>query len=395
MRIRIFFFIALFLLQSPVVFAQTFSSYKLEKMAAVLGIKSIIDTVPSGKSSVLLTKDNIRVVVRKNANHIVEHIGAFLFNEDMRFLMPSPVYDFLEYAVLDKKYNVSTNTLNLSKVIFKKGNWNSLLELELNNFECSIDNKEDKLFIVTWTRNNLPLVIVGIPIEYELLNNDSRRNLEKDLIMNLLLFEGTPQCDQSLPVSEDHLKIYGTEGLFVHQGDSYLIEELNQNTYYVFKTITEYADTIIRNKPVRMTLETVQPVALIDQTHSIESLANLLLCNDNTIPDASVILDFHLSDYHREKVSMSWSQIKCFFQQQGCKLFYAGSGINSGIVKGVLLATNISNGYNHLLSINMPIEELYCQVPNIQAAVYLYIPTIKKEGLFGKMPKKASRAKIY
>ena len=93
----------------------------------------------------------------------IEHIGIPLFNEIMRLLQPSPVYDFLEYAVLNWKYKINPNQLYLSKVIFKKGGWESLLQGQLKESECFIENRNDKLYIVTWRRNEKEIAVVGIP----------------------------------------------------------------------------------------------------------------------------------------------------------------------------------------------------------------------------------------
>ena len=139
MRHSVYFLLIAFLMQVGTnVSAQTFLSNKLENAASVLGIDKKIDTLSAGKTIKLLTKDDRKIVVRVGMANMVEHIGVPLFNEQMRMLMPSPVYDFLEFAVLDKKYRLNSNTLNLSKVIFKRGNWDTLLRECLDECDCSI-----------------------------------------------------------------------------------------------------------------------------------------------------------------------------------------------------------------------------------------------------------------
>lgn len=395
MRHSVYFLLIAFLMQVGTnVSAQTFLSNKLENAASVLGIDKKIDTLSAGKTIKLLTKDDRKIVVRVGMANMVEHIGVPLFNEQMRMLMPSPVYDFLEFAVLDKKYRLNSNTLNLSKVIFKRGNWDTLLRECLDECDCSIENKDDKLYIVTWQRNGNDVAVVGIPIEYELLNNDTRRNMEKSFIRNIEQWKSGSFQRLTTTVAEDELKIYGTDGLFVLQGESYLIDELNQNTYYVFKTIKEFADTVIHNRPVRMSLETVQPTLLVDQEHSAESLANLMLSEDASAPDVDVTLDFHLSNYHRKQVSIPLYQLKGYLKSLGCNLYFASSGTKADVARGMLLVCNKAKGYNHLLSVSIPISSLTDNTPNIAAAVYLYIPPIEKSKLFGKVPVKKSGVKV-
>ena len=103
--------------------AQTFKTENIKKAARILGILDSLDCVDLGQTQTIKAKDGQIIEVRKSKHNVIEHIGIPLFNNQMRTLMPSPVYDFLEFAVLNIKYKVNPNTLYLSKVIFKKGNW--------------------------------------------------------------------------------------------------------------------------------------------------------------------------------------------------------------------------------------------------------------------------------
>jgi hypothetical protein len=310
----------------------------------------------------------------------------------LRLLQPSPVYDFLEYAVLNWKYKVNPNQLYLSKVIFKMGSWETLLKDKLSECECSIENREDKLYIVTWKREEKDVAVIGIPIEYELLNNDTRRNMERAFVRDLEASKPSNTKPNTAVVSEESLSIYGTEGLFVIPGKSYIIDLLNQNVYYKLTTVYETADTVINNKPVTMSMEAVLPVVVIDPEFPAETFANLMMCDDGSIPDVTIELDFHLSNYHRQKLTMPLSQLKAFCRQQGCNLYFACDGVQKDKTRGVMFASNLPKGYNHLFSLRISTEQLTAETPTVQADVYLYIPPIDKEKLFGTAPTKKSGA---
>jgi hypothetical protein len=66
-----------------------------------------------------------------------------------------------------------------------------------------------------------------------------------------------------------------------------------------------------------------------------------------------------------------------------------------GVTRGMLFIHNSAKGYNHLLSISIPIAQIISHQPVVQAAVYLFIPPIDKSHLFGMTPTKKSGAKIY
>ena len=373
--------------------AQHFKSERLRTAANALGI-TLADSQRYGLIE-LTARDGQTIAVRTDSTGTVEHIGIPLFMDGMRVLEPSPVYDFLEYAALNWKYKINPNTLYLSKVMFQKGSWNTLLGERLKDLTCSISNQDDKLYIVSWLRNEQEVAVVGIPIEYELLNNDSRRNIERQFVSGLAAYHLQPGRTFKAEVSEQDLKVYGTEGLFVRQGESYLLEELSQNEYYELKTMYEYADTVIRGEKVTMKLEAVVPTIVNNADHPAETFANLMLAGDSNLPDAELHLDFHLSNYHRQKLTVRVSTLRDYLRQEGCKLYFASSGTIKDKARAVLFVHNASKGYNHLLSLSIPERELTTPQPVVTASVYLYIPPVDTAHLFGKAPTKKSGAKIY
>lgn len=357
-----------------------------------LGLKVDTASLLPDKSLELKARDGRSVVLRTDPMGVVEHVGLPLFDDMLRFLQPSPVYDFLEYAVLNWKYQVNPNQLYLEKVQFEIGSWEILLSHPLKSLECSIENRDDRSYIVSWKSNESNVAVINIPIEYELLNNDSRRNMERDFLNDLTEDRLLPLTRKSIPVNEDELNLYGTEGLFVKQGKFYIVDFLNQNVYYDLITVRESADTIIRGKPVTMSLEAVMPVVVNNLEFPAETFANLMMSDDASVPEVTIDLDFHLSNYHRERVSMPLSVLKVFCRQHGCDLYFAYDGIRGEYLRGVMFASNLPNGYNHLFSLRIPKDELIKEHPIVQADVYLYIPPISKEKLFGITPTKKSGA---
>lgn len=374
--------------------AQSYKADRLKKAVDILGLATVPDSLMPDTIVTLSAKDGRTISLRTDPMGSIEHIGIPLFNDLLRTLQPSPVYDFLEFAVLNWKYKVNPNQLYLSKVIFKQGNWDTLTRERISECDCSIENREDKLYIVTWKRNEKTIAIIGIPIDYELLNNDSRRNMERAFVNNLQEFTTIVTKPTPRIIDDKDLSIYGTEGLFVIPGQSYIIDLLNQNVYYKLTTVYENADTIINNAPVTMTMESVMPVVVNDVMFPAETFANLMMCDDNSIPDVTIDLDFHLSNYHRQQITMPLSQLKAFCRQQGCKLYFACDGVQGEYIRGVMFASNLPKGYNHLFSLRIPVEQLTSTIPTVHADVYLYIPPIDKDKLFGTTPTKKSGVKL-
>lgn len=374
--------------------AQNYKNDRLKRAVEILGLQVSAGSIMPDTLWQEKAKDGRCVYLRTDPMGTVEQIGIPLFNDVMRILQPSPVYDFLDFAVLNWKYKVTQNQLYLSKVIFKKGSWETLLNGKLEECQCSIENREDKLYIVNWQRAGKDVVTIGIPIEYELLNNDTRRNMERDFLKELEAFSPNIKRRSASFVSEDELSIYGTEGLFVIPGKSYIIDLLNQNVYYKLTTITEAIDTVINHKPVTMNLEAIMPVVVNDPEFPAETFANLMMCDNESVPEVTVELDFHLSNYHREKMNMPLSRLKAFCRQQGCQLYFACDMVRENLIRGVMFASNLPKGYNHLFSLRIFTDQFTVSSPKVSADVYLYIPPIDKAKLFGIAPTKKSGAKF-
>ena len=284
----------------------------------------------------------------------------------------------MEFALLNWRYKVTPNSLYLSKVVFRHGGWATLLNEGLDSCECSVTNYDDRLYILSWLRDSMVVAQAAVPIDYELLNNDSRRNMERDFVRQLADFAGEqaevkPPSSPITAVNEDDLCLYGTEGLFVIYGESYILDELNQNVYY--------------------TLDDVSPTIVVDSCHPAETLADMMMMADEHVPDVTLTLDIHLSDYSRQKLTLSFRQLKDFCHQRGCKLYFACSELTDKQIRGTLIVSNRARGYNHLISIKMSRNELSDNQPKAMANVYLYIPPIEKPRLYGKEPNVGSGAK--
>ena len=81
--------------------AQNYKSDRVRTAVEKMGIKIVPDSLMPDTTISLTAKDGQTVSLRINPMGEVEHIGVPLFNNVMRLLQPSPVYDFLEYALLN------------------------------------------------------------------------------------------------------------------------------------------------------------------------------------------------------------------------------------------------------------------------------------------------------
>ena len=182
----------------------------LRHAAEKLGIEQQIEKAAKGKTSGITTSSGTTIVVRIDSYGIVEHIGLPLFSTVMRKQTPSPVYDCLESALLDRCVILTENDLLLQKIRFYKGSWETLLDI-LPSDACSITTQDNKYYQLVWNRNAREIANVVVPIDYELLSVSSRRELEKKFVHFIARYNTaskfTLSKDIDLQLAKAHLQV--------------------------------------------------------------------------------------------------------------------------------------------------------------------------------------------
>ena len=84
--------------------AQNYKSDRLKRAADVLGLQMSADSILPDTMVMEKARDGRIVYFRTDPMGTVEQIGIPLFSDVMRILQPSPVYDFLDFAVMNWKY---------------------------------------------------------------------------------------------------------------------------------------------------------------------------------------------------------------------------------------------------------------------------------------------------
>lgn len=368
------------LLFSIVLQAQTFKASHLQRAYEKLHLDS-------------QTESRSGLIIRKAADGTIEHIGIPLFSKDMRTLLPSPIYDYLEYALLDYKYHISENTLQLQKIKFFKGSWDVLDKITPAD-DCVIDNRDDKWFIIRWIHGAQEILSVLVPIDYELLSNSRRKEMEQNFGRELKRYKSINK--QLLIVEADELESLHRDGLLVKKGDSFLIPEINSDTYYRYEVQKESARTAIKaNHVENITYEEEVPVLLIDVEHPRETWANILLASDHGGVNASMSLELFYVGYHKEKVNVSLTQWIGYCQSVGCTPYYIYEGAKGNQLTANLLMYNRNEGYAHLAYLQTSVNQLANKSQTYSGKVYLYIPISNISELFAKNAAGKSSLKIY
>ena len=349
--------------------AQEYAANHLQAAGQKLNLST---QLTKGAVSDTLSIQGQRIIVRKDSQGRVEHIGIPLFNAYIRSLQPSPIYDYLEYAALDKKFHISENTLQFNKLKFNKGNWDTLFLLG-DTTTCNISNLGDKTYIVQWIKGGNVFLELSFPVDYELLANSSRREMEVRFIKELKNFK-TQDSRHEQAIDSTILKKYAVQGIYVKEGRNYTINAITSNTYYIKK-----------NGKYQL---------LYDPAHPAESMSNLLL-SPAALPEAQLTVNFAMSTYREETVDTDYRQFFDFCIANGCEPFFGYEGVTDGMASGTLIMHNKKSGYNHIFYIQCPVQQIGQKGAHLKGTGYIYTPTSNVKDLFAAPSKGRSKSYKY
>lgn len=339
----------------------TFLSKHIETAVSKLLLRSQLDTMKAGTHFV--NYQGRRVEIRMNQDSQVEHIGIPLFGADIRGLQPLPIYDYLEFALLDHLYKISDNPLDNVNLQFMLGAWSQMATLS-DSSECSISNKDDKYYMVSWSVKGKEFVRVIFPISYDMLANSNRREMENIFIRDLRNYVGKRNSTKSKSNEKEMERT--NDNLYVKKGSGYIMDGINSNLYF-------------------HKVKGDSMAYVCDDKYPDESIANLLIADDASIPDSYITLKFIKYDYKTDSIALPVKTFVSYCRSKGCNVFYgAEEKSKDGSFNGSLFFYNKASGYDHVVSINAPAHGIGKDDYMMKGKVYLFAPTNNVKDLFYK-----------
>ena len=351
------------------IYAQSeFSSEHLKETAINIGL-SHLDTLKCGDNMVVLGKDTI--IVRKNEDGVIDHIGKQLFPIMAREKNPLPVYDYMEYVYLNYLLNKNGNKLLFKDVAFIKGGWKELASVTPND-QCDITNIDNKAFQIEWKKDEKTLVSVLIPIRYDVLSNMSRTEMQNAFI------QGEKKTIVKLSdeqMSQDTAKLtktlVGDTEILYYKGKSYLNEKITNNYYLVSN------DSLL--------------TPITDKDMPMESIANIMvLPSSKQIGNYKAKIRYLLSNNKIVEQTTTIRQIIDYAMKQGCKPYFGLEGIKDGVINFSLLLYNENSGYDHIFRLSCKTEEIGTDALTFTGRGSLYAPTTNVKSLYSDGDKKSN-----
>jgi hypothetical protein len=320
----------------------SFRSAELKRLYQVLAI----DQSKLQEGNNLLTIKDMQIVVRMK-NNTINHIGQKLFGDDVRSIDNPPIFDFLERYFLQLKYPpIGRTTQTLARddqFKFLVGSIKTVNNiLPSDGFGYSYDNH---LYVAHWKRNGQPLLSVSFPVEYELISGENKIEADNNLMSDV---KTTVIPSQS--------------------------KKTASSSYYL-------------NKNISSKLYYQKGQLLWSERHPAESIANLMLSCQ--MPGAFDVNITQVSyGFRKTTFSVPLHQWIAFCQNSGCQLYIGIESIDtSEAIRAVVFAVNEAENYNHVMTVDVPLELLRNQKGCIEAKLYPYVPTHNVRNLFANYGK--------
>lgn len=279
------------------------------------------------------------------------HVGLHLFPQEIRDMDHSFVLDFLERYLLQLHHPAPQHTaatmLKEDKVTFVKGGLVAASTLRPDdNFSY---HYKDQGYEAVWSRSGKDFVKMTFPAEYQLL-----AGVDYDQASEML--EGDVKSfDLGGDAADVHLELVPSRmpGYHISKGNFYLSSQLNEHTYY--------HETEDGMKPVR------------DLAFPAESVANMFLLRE---AGKGHVLQMKQMMYGRREKnwSLPLEQWTAWCRHAGCQIFFGVESLEGDHLKATAIAVNQKEGYNHLLSLVIPLSAIDGK-GDMKATLQAFIPT--------------------
>lgn len=305
-------------------------------------------------------------------NGVVNHIGQQLFAKEQRLAMPSPAYDYLEYACLDNALKITENPFVYKNLKLQGGSWNDVIAMAQNS-ACSITRLDNVAYKVEWTNEAGKTITATFPIGYEKLYMMSRTEIEKKFIDGLTSCKAKQDADVEEPNEAGLEK--NENGLLVKNGNHYIITLVNKNTYY--KKDDEGHLILVWAKE-----------------YPSESIANMLITHDKWLTGYPVTMQIPTHDRKTVEVKVTIRQLLAYAHEQGCEAYWGCETVSENELKGTLFLYNPAYGYDHVINLTCNPQLIGTNNLSFTSFATLFSPTTNINNLFAKSKGKSKPKKI-
>lgn len=347
----------------------TSGSKQIKAASEKIGLSNLIPDSVKNADTIIVKGDRLLSV--RISNGQVEHLGCRIFLKEQRQLAPSPVYDYLEFACLDKLYSITENPFVYNNLVITGGTWEDILANAAES-TCSLTRQDNDSYQVEWNKNDGSVITATFPIGYETLYMMSRTEIESKFISELRTTKVTEQAELPEP-DPSALKPAGKD-VFVLEGGHYLITDVNQNLYY------KKSET--------------GTILIWDKQNPAESVANMFISHDKWLTGYPIEIKIPTHERKTEELKITVRQLLACANKTGCKVYWGLESLTETELKGTLFLYNPAYGFDHVFNITCDPRLIGTNDLKFTSLAALFSPTTNIHNLFAKRRGKSTPKKI-
>ena len=290
------------------------------------------------------------LVVRVNAQNVVNHIGIKMFATSVRQHNQAFVYDFVERLFLElilEKPQKRHAQMSRNDVRIDQGSLEDFFSLD-TTIQVSIRRMDSKAYHLEWSFSEKKLVI-SFPMDYQLLSGCNLIELERTYAQMISQIEWVNAPAPGLP---DDISPKGTD--YVLDGTYYIKPEVRSDLFY-----TKNSD-----RKWELVCDTSQPE---------KSAANIAL-SPGKMGDFMLKAVFDQYGYIVDTLTLPIHEWIRYGMSEGGTPYFGIKNVGLAGVEGTIFFPNEEGGYCHLLSVEIPMEVIANRAGVINGRLYVYIP---------------------
>lgn len=312
------------------------------------------------------------IIMTRNPEGLVSHVGFKLFDRAIITRHPSPIYYFLERYLLQllllpdnhevtrqlKSDRVKIDSELHDLTDYQKG-LSHIVSDDTSGSSVYITCNNNR-YTVSCMKGNSRLIRISLPVRHELITGYSKLEAESSFYPELLKFTVSKQE----PLDEMLMDIW-QDSLYCANQSSYGIQDILSTSYYS-KTDNEF-------------------VPLFTPSAFKESVYNLF----NAIHQQEIPVNVTQSLYGKKlSYTVTLDKLTAYLRAQQCQMYTGISEITESAVKAVVIAINTELGYQHLISFTCPTSLFsYTDGETIEAKMYCFTPIHNISSLYNEKNK--------
>jgi hypothetical protein len=314
----------------------------------------------AGECTISLIGQAKPLIVERDEQGTVQHVGVKLFSRDLISRYPSPLYTFVERyfleLLLERDDEAISTRLHLERVKLDSdlpatGGYKAWIRRIIQ--ACAPSNPltitcVNNRYMIRETEATRTIFTLYLPVRHELITGLTKPEAERALYRDLQTYS---YADSTEVADTDYYLV--ADSVYCLNDEYYGTEEIVSTSYY------------------RLTPDGYRPI--FGAEDPVKSVYNLF----NTPQSIDLPVQLTQSFYGQQTAAtqLPLSRLTHYLRAKGCTLYTGIRSINAGRAEGVVMAVNAELGYQHFL--RFTVDGPVWQKPDsgtVSLKMYSFIP---------------------